>query len=321
MEFFPYPENFMAAKYDFNIRFRADSFFETFPGPFFRSVLGMVLRDNYCSSRELICKDCEKRGACVYALLHEAPFDREIDLDFEMSKTNYPKPFFITPTATPPYRFGSDNRQMTIEVTLIGKCAGCIREVIHAFITAGNYGVGKNRYRFDLTSVADTVHKKPLFENSEYLSDDIFMYSVEPEADEFDRVYIGVEFLTPVRLQRNRKLIKEITFFDIWKTIVKRVAVLSAVYGGRIANSAGITETIEMAKQIVCAENRLRYSNLERYSSSQKRVVPLDGMTGRLFFADVPRGFLPVLKTGEIIHIGKGLTSGLGKFRVMVKTG
>ncbi len=42
-------------------------------------------------------------------------------------------------------------------------------------------------------------------------------------------------------------------------------------------------------------------------------------MRDDLVFSDVDRRFLPILKMGEFIHIGKGLTSGLGSYSLYMR--
>jgi len=54
----------------------------------------------------------------------------------------------------------------------------------------------------------------------------------------------------------------------------------------------------------------------ERYSSRQDRRMKLGGFVGEITYLGDLKDFLPFLLLGSYIHVGKGATFGLGKYRI-----
>ncbi|HPA57792.1 MAG TPA: hypothetical protein PLT70_10235, partial [bacterium] len=200
MDFFPYPQNFMAGIYDFTVVFRKNSEFESYPGPFFRSVFGKVMREKFCTEGDTKCMLCSKNKICAYSILHEAPFDKKIELEFGISQTNLPKPFFMTPITEYPCKYKA-GESMNVEVVFIGNSIKYLKEAVSCFVQAGNCGIDKNRYKFDLLSISDSISKKNIYEKGKYSSEKMVMYSAQTEKDEMELTSVGIHFLTPLRLQ------------------------------------------------------------------------------------------------------------------------
>jgi len=314
---FPYPENFMVGSFIFELRFLQQTEFDSYPGHLFRSVIGKALHDMHCYKSNVDCADCALNSRCVYAILHEAPFSHDIELNFGMSKTNYPKPFMMTPLIKEPFLVRKEE-MLTIDVVMVGQSSGFINEVIRAFVMAGRNGIGKKRDKFELISVKNGVSEKTLFLQGDFLERevDLVAFSGSFEQGLCDVMF---DFYTPVRLLKDKKVLNNITFCDIWKNVVKRASVFCSLYGGSIQNSDMIVESIEISKKVKSIESSLYFVKHERYSASQKKSLPLSGMAGRVVFSGVDRGFLPLLNAGAFLRLGKGATSGLGKYDLFVK--
>jgi len=319
LKFFPYAQNFITGIFDFKISFRQKTFFESYPGPFFRSVLGKVLKESLCDKKETACINCHKRDVCIYSILHDAPHNKKINIEFDMSETNFPKPFFMTPITDYPYEYKDKDRIMTVEVVLIGNALKYLKEVVSYFSEAGNHGVDKKRFEFDLISVSDSLIGKEIFKNGKFLTEKMTAYSVIPEENEMELTSIGIHLFTPLVLTSRHMLIDDIHFSDIWTTLVRRIILLTEVYGGKMINLENVKKSIDISKGVKKEQERIHLIKLSRYSATQQKIIPLSGYTGKFVFSGVPKGFLPILKMGEIIHIGKGLTSGLGKYKLNIK--
>jgi len=62
----------------------------------------------------------------------------------------------------------------------------------------------------------------------------------------------------------------------------------------------------------------LRWYDWERYSSRQETRMRLGGLVGEVEFEGELAEFLPYLFLGELIHLGKGTSFGLGRYGVEV---
>jgi hypothetical protein len=70
------------------------------------------------------------------------------------------------------------------------------------------------------------------------------------------------------------------------------------------------------AKSVVVRENRLQWKSQIRFSRRQRRDIHLNGFVGDIRFAGPVAPFLKLLGAAEIIHIGKGTSSGNGRITV-----
>jgi CRISPR/Cas system endoribonuclease Cas6 (RAMP superfamily) len=60
----------------------------------------------------------------------------------------------------------------------------------------------------------------------------------------------------------------------------------------------------------------LRWVDWERYSARQDTRMTLGGFMGTATFAGELDVFMPLLRLGEVVHVGKGTAFGLGKYRL-----
>ena len=63
----------------------------------------------------------------------------------------------------------------------------------------------------------------------------------------------------------------------------------------------------------------LRWWDWQRYSARQQTTMNLGGLVGSFELSgdsEIIQKFLPLLKIGEWLHVGKGTTFGLGKYQV-----
>ena len=60
----------------------------------------------------------------------------------------------------------------------------------------------------------------------------------------------------------------------------------------------------------------LRWYDWERYSGRQERKINMGGFVGDITFEGKLAPFMSFIKAGEVLHVGKGTTFGLGRYRV-----
>ena len=73
---------------------------------------------------------------------------------------------------------------------------------------------------------------------------------------------------------------------------------------------------IEKAKNVKVKEKNLRWYDLERYSARQDTRMKMGGFIGEIIFEGYVKPFLPLIRAGEILHVGKGTSFGLGQFKI-----
>ena len=75
-------------------------------------------------------------------------------------------------------------------------------------------------------------------------------------------------------------------------------------------------EILASAADVKVEESKLRWHDWERYSARQDARMALGGFVGRVTFTGLLAPWLPVLRLGEILHVGKGTAFGLGRYRI-----
>lgn len=62
--------------------------------------------------------------------------------------------------------------------------------------------------------------------------------------------------------------------------------------------------------------SELHWQHPERYSSRQQSRIKLGGFVGKMSFGGDLGRFMPLLKLGEYLQVGKGTSFGLGKYKI-----
>ncbi|MDI6756372.1 MAG: CRISPR system precrRNA processing endoribonuclease RAMP protein Cas6, partial [Thermodesulfobacteriota bacterium] len=64
-------------------------------------------------------------------------------------------------------------------------------------------------------------------------------------------------------------------------------------------------------------KSHLRWYDWERYSTRQEGKMKLGGFLGTISFTGDLSAFLPYVILGELVHVGKGSSFGLGKYEIL----
>jgi CRISPR/Cas system endoribonuclease Cas6 (RAMP superfamily) len=75
-------------------------------------------------------------------------------------------------------------------------------------------------------------------------------------------------------------------------------------------------ELIERAENIKCADSDLRWYDWERYSARQDTRMKMGGFIGKVVFEGDIEEFMSLITLGEHVHVGKGTSFGLGKYKI-----
>lgn len=73
---------------------------------------------------------------------------------------------------------------------------------------------------------------------------------------------------------------------------------------------------IAAAEEVETVTSDLRWYDWERYSVRQDTRMKLGGVVGRGTYKGDLQSFLPLLHLGEVVHVGKGTSFGLGKYEI-----
>jgi CRISPR/Cas system endoribonuclease Cas6 (RAMP superfamily) len=79
-------------------------------------------------------------------------------------------------------------------------------------------------------------------------------------------------------------------------------------------------EWIDMASAVKRVDQDLKWFDWERYSSRQQATMRMGGLMGRVTFEGNLAPFYMLLEAGEITHVGKGTSFGLGHYRIVSRS-
>ena len=74
---------------------------------------------------------------------------------------------------------------------------------------------------------------------------------------------------------------------------------------------------IARAEKVQTAAVNTRWYDWERYSLRQEQKMKLGGLVGDVVFTGDVEAFMPLLRLGADLHVGKGTGFGLGRYEIL----
>ncbi|HHW20441.1 CRISPR system precrRNA processing endoribonuclease RAMP protein Cas6 [Thermodesulfovibrio thiophilus] len=297
-----------------------------YKGSTLRGGFGNVFRRVVCVIKRNECDECLLKERCIYAYIFETYPQHDAGI-MNMSKyEKIPHPFIIEPPDDRDTIY-EEGRIFSFYLTLIGNATSYLPYFIYTFIEMGKTGIGKfnngNRGRFELLAVksennivysSNTNSIKITTVPSTVEISEEFNFSGETSSNSGQS--ITLEFLTPVRLSFQRDLVVVPEFHIVIRSILRRLSLLYYFHAEKRLPTWNHREIIEKAHSIEIKDNKLKWHDWERYSSRQNIRMKLGGLMGNITYSGNIYPFMQFLKAGEIFHIGKGTSFGLGKYRI-----
>lgn len=312
-----------AEKFSLRIRATTDLSLPGYKGSTLRGGFGHALREVACALKRQECETCLLRERCVYLYLFETPPPR----DAEMMRLYpaAPHPFVIEPPSSNT-RFIPEGDVLDFGLVLMGKALQYLPYFIYAFIRLGERGLGRERGRFHLEEVTieagDGVH-------SIYNSKDQVLREhpntsltsrMDRKCDQFrGKDEISLRFLTPTRIKSNGHLVSEPEFHHLVRSLLRRLSSLSYFHCDTRLD-LDFRGLIGRAGRVERIQSDVRWLDWERYSSRRKEKMSLGGFIGEASYRGEVDEFLPFLFLGELLHVGKAASFGLGRYEMGVES-
>jgi hypothetical protein len=125
---------------------------------------------------------------------------------------------------------------------------------------------------------------------------------------------ITVRFVSPTRLQSDGQVQGEPDFAVLYRALLRRVSALCTVHTAQpwATDFAGLAQAAQEVKTLAAHTTLARR---RRYSDRQGEME-LWGAEGSMVYQGDFTPFWPLLQLGQVIHVGKNCTFGLGQYRV-----
>ncbi|GJQ24872.1 hypothetical protein BIY37_02085 [Candidatus Brocadia sapporoensis] len=127
---------------------------------------------------------------------------------------------------------------------------------------------------------------------------------------------ITISILTPLRLRFDGHITDKIEFHILIRNLLRRISSLSYFHCNEKLEM-DFKGLIEKAKEIRQTATDITWFDWKRYSTRQEEWMSLGGVTGTVSYEGKVAEFLPFLRLGEYVHVGKGTSFGLGKYEIL----
>lgn len=286
-------------------------------GSTLRGGFGRAFRRIGCAASALGAEQCSLGDRCPYHYIFETPVPAGSPILARVGTA--PRPFVIEPPLDTNGTYEPGAR-ITVGLILIGRSIDYLPYFIYTFEQLGDTGLGPGRGRYRVDSVASVPVAGPstvIYDSSRrQLAVDVPPFGVDelPQGPK-DCASITLTFLTPTRLIHNGKNATPVDFHVFFRNVLRRVNFLNHFHcGGELRDDA--MDLIAAARAVRTVDVHLQWQEWDRYSARQDQRVPMGGFVGRIVYSGDISAVWPWLRFGESVHVGKGATFGLGRYRL-----
>lgn len=311
-------------RYRFNLIAETDIHLPAYSGSAWRGLFGHALKRTVCVTHEKDCKKCLLWRSCVYSYVFETP--PPVSTKVMRKYTAAPHPFVISPDPNQREELEAGDL-LHFDFVLIGKANQHLPYIIHAIQQSGMQGIGKQRGKFSLQSVAQETtlsfmaeeQWQTIYSGGELLGLPASMPDIPPLPTGTKEIELS--FTTPFRFVQQGQLIRAdaFQFYHLLSSLMRRLSMLSYFHTDTPLDIdfKGLTKH---AKSVGLQSDSLHWYHWKRYSSRQQTLINMGGLVGSIKLdAAVVAPFWEMLVIGQFVNAGKITVMGLGKYELSLR--
>jgi hypothetical protein len=279
-----------------------------FAGSLFHGALGCALRRVACEDGAVECTGGAHAAGCAYGSLFEAG---------RADSVPAPRPFVLS-VDLPERSWLDAGCPFPLDLVLIGGGRSHLPEVVSAVAEMGRQGLGPRRVRAQLREVQDlgpAGHRT------------LALGGARPDPAGVPRDWttahlpglagerVRLVTRSPLRLTADGGPVSRLDLPLLLRALFRRIGALARLHCG-FEPSLDYGRLLDDAARVRLVESDLTWTDRRRYSARQRRRMALGGLTGTVSFAGEIAPFAPFLRLGEVLHVGKGTSFGLGRYRL-----
>jgi CRISPR-associated endoribonuclease Cas6 len=291
---------------------------------------GNVIRGGFGSTfRRIVChancrepETCDLRFVCPYTAVFN-PFVPEGSEKISKNR-DIPRPFVIKPPLETKETYVPGAR-LSFDLVVVGKAKDYLPYFIVTFKELCQFGLGRGRTACTLAGVESVSPGGSV--GSVYLSSD---NTVRPPSDSIrwpdllpvpsnngkkEIRRIKLRFLTPTTLKADGLMARKVEFSHLIKRLRDRINALGYFYCGE-GLDIDFKALGKAAEEVTTIRDSTAWISSSRYSRRRDVSHDLSGFVGEVVFEGRLEPFLPYLKLGEYLHVGKNAVFGNGWFRI-----
>ncbi len=283
-------------------------------GSTLRGAFGQAFRRLCCPARA--GEPCPVPAACPYHLVFEtAP---PPDADALRTHEEIPRPFVLAPPPAGAREYAPGSA-VAFDLTLVGRA----REFFpHFVVTLREVDrIGRGRRGIALARI-DATHPLTGASATVYTAADALVRPHDCALTLADCTAvpcpdgrIQVRFLTQTRLTHEGAVARRPEFHVLVRRLLGRLSSLARFHAG-VPLDIDFRGLIDQARAVRLAEDATRWTAWARYSARQGRRMEWTGLVGAATYEGDLAPFWPYLVFGQWVHVGKGATFGLGRYRL-----
>lgn len=311
-------DHFRVARFEVLLQAREPVHLPPYAGSTLRGAFGHAFGRVACPFRQ--CPPCLVPTSCPYTYIFETPPPPDAAMMKRYPAAPHPFVFEARPAGEGGYQPGEELR---FGLVLVGRAIEFLPYFAYALHEMAGVGLGKGRGRAELVEIVEAdgagAPGRRIYDGATQTllarpSDNRHPPPwARTKADGADSV--AIRFLTPTRLKYGEHLTSDLEFHILWRNLLRRLSALSYFHCGQQLE-CDFKGSIAHAQRVECTDRRIRWVDWERYSARQETAMLMGGFVGEATFKGDLGEFLPALRLGEVVHVGKGTTFGLGQYRL-----
>ncbi|MHC9544397.1 MAG: CRISPR system precrRNA processing endoribonuclease RAMP protein Cas6 [Vulcanimicrobiota bacterium] len=304
--------------YDFHLEAKTDLHLPEYKGSTFRGGFGITFKRIVCALKRETCDECMLRSKCIYAYVFDTAPPPESDR--LRHHRNIPQPFILEPPGETTMYY-PPGRDLSFSFVLVGKALEFVPYFIYTVEEMGKTGIGKGRGLFTLKEVSSrgADGPVPVFDGKERKlmpGKSELQPMIEKKVEALSKATrIVLTFHTPTRIVSDDRFVSAPEFHHIIRSLSRRISNLLYFHCGMEA-PWDFTQLIEKAEKVRVVDSTLEWNDWERYSKRQDTRMKMGGFTGTMVCEGEFASSAFVLALGELLHVGKNASFGLGKYQV-----
>jgi len=284
-----------------------------YAGALFRGGFGKFFRDLVCTTHKPVCAGCPEIDHCSYAQVFESPVDPS-QFTVLRKYPNAPHPFVLTP---PLHTKGllPAGSIISLQLALIGPGIEYLPYFIHVFDAMGSRGSFGGRFR--VSSVKSCLEPDILVYDGgiRRILRPPPQFELNGEMGSVRRLRLN--FVTPLRMRVDGHYKASPSFIDITQALLRRIHLLSVIYGAANPDSAWMRPLLAAADNIRTVSSTFTPFRWSRMSGSQGRRIDMDGIAGALEAEGDLTTLASWFRVGAWLHVGSGTSLGMGRYQLL----
>ena len=291
-------------KLNFVLQVKNDCKMPYFKNSALRGGMGKMLMEFSCLS-DGNCDNCKYFHSCMVDKVMYSKLKYKPDFIANETSVGYILECFDKKTN---YKKGE---LLKFNLILFGDTIRYISYFIYAFDVLGKKGIGKYHSKYKLEKVL-SENGREIFINGEIIKNNILVkkvsdYIVERKKQLLNVPSVIMNFISPFRYKYQGHYKSKIDINDLDIALNRRINILNAY--------EGIRDEINIkCNNCSFTSENLNWSENQRYSSRQDAKMKLGGVEGSISLNINNEDFLELLIAGELVHMGKNSSFGLGKY-------